>query len=61
MQTTIKRGNPTGQAAGLQDTAIKRILNVPKTGAKNNRIELVGTYDRDTFNAVILTAREVSA
>ena len=37
MKTAIERGNPTGgEPAGLQDTAIERILNIPPPPCKRN-------------------------
>lgn len=37
MTTAIERQNPTGRKpAGLQDTAIERVLNIPHTTSCNN-------------------------
>lgn len=36
MQTAIERRNPAGGTAGLQDTAIERILDLPQTTTGNN-------------------------
>jgi hypothetical protein len=60
MQTAIERGNPTGgQPAGLQDTAIERVLNVPENNSIINRIELIGSFCHSSKSAIILLAGEV--